>query len=98
MINSPTIETLKAIHCTAMANELENQLNDPEPYSQLGFEERLAMIVDAEWNKRRKNKLQRLVRKANFSQPTACKEIFRIFLFEIFGIDQKTSQKPILGL
>jgi DNA replication protein DnaC len=74
MINSPTIETLKAIHCTAMANELENQLNDPEPYSQLGFEERLAMIVDAEWNKRRKNKLQRLVRKANFSQPTACME------------------------
>lgn len=29
MIAESTLETLKAMHCTAMARELENQLKDP---------------------------------------------------------------------
>ena len=45
MIDRSTIDTLKAMRCTAMATEFENQLNTPKNYSELGFEERFALIV-----------------------------------------------------
>ncbi len=32
-----------------MASELEKQLADPAAYCQLGFEDRLSLLVDAEW-------------------------------------------------
>ena len=44
--NASTIETLKAMRMSSMASELENQLNDPA-FKQLGFEERLGLMVDA---------------------------------------------------
>jgi len=74
MLNNSTIETLKTMHCSAMASELENQLSDPKTYSTLPFEERVALIVDAEWNRRQRNKLRKLIKTATFSQPTACIE------------------------
>ncbi len=74
MLNNSTIETLKIMHCSAMASELENQLSDPKTYSTLSFEERVALIVDAEWNRRQRNKLRKLIKTATFSQPTACIE------------------------
>ena len=40
MLDNSTIETLKAMHCSAMASELENQLNDSKTYGTLAFEER----------------------------------------------------------
>lgn len=52
MLNNSTLETLKAMHCSAMASELENQLNDSKTYGALTFEERVALLVDAEWNRR----------------------------------------------
>lgn len=48
MLDNSTIETLKAMHCSAMASELENQLNDSKTYGTLAFEERIALMVDAE--------------------------------------------------
>ena len=61
MINQSTLDTLRAMRMSAMAQELEKQLADPA-YKQLPFEDRLAMMVDAEWNKRQNNKLDRLIR------------------------------------
>ena len=74
MINNSTIETLKAMRCSAMATELENQLADSKTYEKLEFEERVALMVDAEWNRRQRNKLHKLIKQATFSQPTACIE------------------------
>ena len=74
MLDNSTIETLKAMRCTAMATELENQLSDPLTYITLSFEERIGLMVDAEWNRRQKNKLQKLIKAATFSQPSACIE------------------------
>jgi len=37
MIDRSTVDTLKAMRCTAMANEFENQLNHPKSYSDLGL-------------------------------------------------------------
>ena len=62
------------MHCSGMASELETQLIDPKTYDSLTFEERVALMVDAEWNRRQKNKLQKLIKLATFSQPTACIE------------------------
>lgn len=70
MINQSTLDTLRAIRMSAMATELENQLNDPA-YKQLEFEERLGLLVDAEWNHRQANKLNRHIRNARFSSSSA---------------------------
>lgn len=74
MINESTVEILKKIHCSAMAEELTRQLEDSATYNTLGFEERLALLTDAEWNRRQANKLQRYIRQAALSIPAACIE------------------------
>lgn len=74
MINESTLDTLKAMHCSAMAEELSRQMQDPSTYSQLGFEERIGLIIDAEWNRRQKTKLTKLITKARFSLASACVE------------------------
>lgn len=71
MINEPTKDILKAMRCTAMADEFEKQLKDPNTYGTLGFEERFALIVDAEWNRRQANRLTKLIRDAGFASPGA---------------------------
>ena len=49
-----TLDMLADMKLSAMAAELANQLKDPS-FAALGFEERLDMIVTAEWNKRQTN-------------------------------------------
>ena len=74
MINQSTVEILKKLHCSAMAEELTRQLADVAVYNTLGFEERLALLTDAEWNRRQANKLQRYIHQATLSIPGACIE------------------------
>ena len=71
MIDVSTKDILKAMRCTAMAAEFERQLTDQDTYGQLGFEERFALIVDAEWNRRQANKLAKGIHNARFSEPGA---------------------------
>ena len=40
----------------------------------MGFEERVALLVDAEWNSRQNNKLIRCIREARFAEPGAAVE------------------------
>ena len=70
MINS-TIERLRAMKMNALASELERQIEDADSYKQLGFEDRLTLLVDAEWNRRQNNKLDRYIRNARFSDANA---------------------------
>lgn len=74
MKNSATIESLKAMRFGAMAAELERQMQDPATYAHMGFEERVALLVDAEWNSRQNNKLVRCIRDARFAEPGAVVE------------------------
>lgn len=48
MISQSTIYSLKAMKLTAMAAELEHQLEDFSTYGTLGFKDRLVLLVDAE--------------------------------------------------
>lgn len=71
MISESTKDILKAMRCTAMAAEFERQMADPDTYGQLGFEERFALVVDAEWNRRQANKLAKCIRSAGFAEAGA---------------------------
>lgn len=71
MINQSTVELLKSMKLTAMATELENQLKDAKTYGTLGFEERVGLIIDAEWTRRQSNKLARYIKNAHFSAASA---------------------------
>jgi len=57
-----------------MASELERQLDDAENYRKLSAEDRLAMLVDAEWNRRQSNKYTHCLRNARFAIPNATME------------------------
>lgn len=72
-MNQQTIDMLTGMKMTAMAAEFVNQLQDPA-FNELGFEERLGMLVTAEWNRRQTNKVNRLIRGAHFSAPSATME------------------------
>ena len=52
---------------------VSNQLKDPT-FNELGFEERLGLLVNAEWNRRQSNKLNRFIRNARFAVPSATVE------------------------
>lgn len=65
------IENLKAMRFSAMAREYEVQLESSHAYQNLGFEDRFGFLVDAEWNKRQANKLNRFIRNACFSNNNA---------------------------
>ena len=43
-------DELMPMRFNAMAAELERQMQDPTTYVRMGFEERGALMVDAEWN------------------------------------------------
>lgn len=55
----------------AMAAELERQMQDPTTYVRMGFEERGALLVDAEWNSFQNNKLLWCIRDSRFVEPGA---------------------------
>ena len=54
MINLETVKALRALRLPGMARELESQLEDPQPYKGLSFEDRLSLLIDAEQTYRRK--------------------------------------------
>ena len=73
MLNEPTLDKLHALRLSAFAEAWREQQKNPEMAS-LDFDERLAMLVDAEslyrWNKR----LARNLREARLRLNNACIE------------------------
>ena len=59
MSRQSTIELLKEMRFGGMASELEQQQKDIEAYRDMPFDDRLAMLVEAEWNRRQTNKYNR---------------------------------------
>ena len=92
MIRQSTIDMLKEMRFSGMASELERQLNDTESYRDMPFEDRLAMLVEAEWNRRQSNKYQRRVHNARFAIPEA--SIEEIEYYE----DRRLSKSQMLQL
>ena len=63
MLAQPTLEQLTGMKLHALARAWQGQQEDPG-MSELGFDERLAMLVDAEWTDRQNKRLDRLLREA----------------------------------
>ena len=68
-----TLEKLSAMRLGIMVKEYRRQMELPA-MSALSFDERLAMMVDAEWLSRLNNRLIRLVKAADLREPSACLE------------------------
>jgi DNA replication protein DnaC len=69
MINQ-TLEKLQTMKQTAMVAEYRRQL-ETSGMNELTFEERLAMIVDAQWLSRQNARLKRLLHTADLRDPAA---------------------------
>ena len=82
MTNQSTIDKLIEMRFTAMADAFRDQLNNPK-MNDLKFEDRMGILVDIEYNRRKKNRLGRLIKGAGFDQPEA----------EISDIDYTSGRK-----
>jgi DNA replication protein DnaC len=70
MTNQQTIDKLKEMRLTAMADQFIEQMNQPN-IQELSFDERFGMLVDYEHNTRKNNRRTRLIKNATFDQVQA---------------------------
>jgi DNA replication protein DnaC len=73
MLTEPTLEKLKALRLDAFARAWNEQHQDPA-LGALSFDERLALLVDAEWLERENRRLERALREARLKISAACIE------------------------
>jgi DNA replication protein DnaC len=70
MINQ-TAQKLRSLRLPAMAAEYLRQSESPA-MAALGFDERVGMMVDAEWTSRESSRIDKLTKSANLRYPAAC--------------------------
>lgn len=73
MLNNSTVQKLNEMKLNVMAQTFTKQLEDRD-MAELNFEERVGLMVDAEWAARKSSRLKRLIRRAGFVFPNACLE------------------------
>jgi len=73
MLDNTTATKLREMKLGVMASLFLQQLKDGSA-PDLSFEERFGLLVDAEWNTRKNNRLTRLMRSADYAFPGACVE------------------------
>ena len=73
MLINQTLQSLRALKLTGMADALEQQQAQPATHEELGFDERLALLVDREATQRNNNKVARLLKAARLKLQ-ACPE------------------------
>jgi DNA replication protein DnaC len=73
MLNEPTTEKLQALRLHGMLHAWQEQGRQAE-MAQLGFDERFALLVEAEWLRRENERLARNLREAKLRLSHACLE------------------------
>jgi DNA replication protein DnaC len=91
MTNESTLTKLHDMRLNAMAEQFNEQLRNPK-YKDLSFEDRFSILVDIEWSRRKNNKLDRLIKAANFRYNQACIEDIE------YHPDRKLDKTQILRL
>jgi DNA replication protein DnaC len=91
MLNETTLTKLRDLKLKSMADGFDAQLSDIK-FEQLSFEERFALLVDAEWTRRENNRMGRLIKNATFSIGSACIEDIE------YHADRKLDRKLITKL
>jgi DNA replication protein DnaC len=74
LLIQPTLEKLYSMRLMGMAEAIRRQMEDPQS-TQLSFEERLAMLVDQQWDWRQNKALGRRMKNARFKSEAAVEDI-----------------------
>jgi DNA replication protein DnaC len=74
MLTNPTLERLRAMRLSGMAEAFARQLEDPNSCS-LSFEERFSLLVDHQWLERQNRALARRFKLARLAQRGALEDI-----------------------
>ena len=74
MLINPTLERLRAMRLSGMAEALVRQMEDPN-ITQLSFEERFCLLVDHQWLSRQNRALQQRLKLARLGQHAAIEDI-----------------------
>jgi len=74
MLAHATVDKLSALRLPALAEAFQRQLGNPE-FTELSFEDRLGLLVDAEWTHREQRKLRRRLRHANLRRQASLEDI-----------------------
>ena len=91
MMNGATLNKLHDMRLSAMAEAYRQQLSDPA-IATLEFEERFGLLVDAEWSRRKSNRLNKLIRKADLQHSSAAIENIE------YHVDRKLDKGQIVRL
>lgn len=75
MLIHPTLEKLQALRLTGMVKALEEQMRMPEGLEELGFAERLGLLVDREMTERENRRLKTRLDKARLRQAAAVEDV-----------------------
>ena len=73
MLNAPTLEKLHALKLDALAAAWTDQQQHADATA-LAFDERLGLLVEAEWIARENKRLGRALQEAKLKLPQACLE------------------------
>lgn len=73
MLNNATLDKLRSLKLTGMADEFSEQLK--KPMSDLDFETRLGLLIEREWYLRENRRLTRILRHADFKQQACVEDI-----------------------
>ena len=90
MLNNATIDKLITMKLKVMADAYILQEQDPS-YRDIEFSDRLAMLVDAQYNQRQDNRMKRLVKTAALDQPDA--SVMNIDYHSGRNLNRRTIQK-----
>jgi len=74
MLNQPLYDKLTQLHLPAFRDGLRQQHDNPQ-YAPLSFEERLALLVDQECLRRHDQRIQRLLKAADFPWPATIEDL-----------------------
>jgi len=74
MLAHATVDKLSALRLPAFAEALQRQLGNPE-FAALSFEDRVGLLVDAEWTHREQRKLRRRLQQANLRRQACLEDI-----------------------
>lgn len=72
-MNQETLRKLIEMKMGAMA-EIYQQQSQNQDYKSMDFDDRFNLLVDYEYDRRKSNRLERLIKQATFSEPTAAIE------------------------
>jgi DNA replication protein DnaC len=91
MINEETLRKLTEMKMSGMA-ELYQMQNENKDYHGMDFDDRFNLLIDHEYDRRKSNKLERLIKQATFEDPTAAIELIE------YHPDRKLDKQLILEL